>query len=331
MFAFCPNCETETDQKVISEVINIDVRGEMILTPITYYLCNECGEDFEIPNPEYDPLDQAYREYRKRKGMLQPEEIRDFRKSLGLTQQELSNLLGIGIATLNRYENGALQSDAFDRVIRLYENPKNILSTLEKSPDLFAESTKTQLIQRLTQFDSTGGNLLNDAIENYSNYLADILCGYIKFDCNKLFQAMKYFGSYGGVGKTKLMKLLFYADFKHFKEYSVSITGSRYAHAHFGPVLDNFETWLVAVTDWTGQMQRDQEQHYDYIIEKYISKGIDYSVFSPSELSILAFVQEKFKNFTAKQIEDFSHEESGYINTKNGELISYASALDLQV
>jgi hypothetical protein len=46
------------------------------------------------------------------------------------------------------------------------------------------------------------------------------------------------------------MKLLFYADFLHFKLNEVSITGARYAHAPHGPVPDQFETWLTALVDW---------------------------------------------------------------------------------
>lgn len=331
MFAFCPNCETETNQQLIEEVINVNVRGELIPTPTTYYRCNECGEDFEIPNPEFDPLDNVYREYRNRKGMMQPEEICQFRKSLGLTQQEFSDLLGIGIATLNRYENGALQSDGVDRMLRLFKKKENILSLLEDTPDLLSDSTRIPLIKRLKHQVNPSDDLMENAVENYGNYPLDIYCGYTKFNNFKLFQIMKYFGSFGGVGKTKLMKLLFYADFKHYKEYGASITGSRYAHAHYGPVLDNFETWLVAVTDWTNQMEREESQFYEYIIEKFVSEKVDLSVFAPSELAILGMVQERFKDFSAKQIEEFSHQESGYINTNSGEIISYESAMDLRI
>ena len=101
MNAFCPNCEKDTEQKFVDKVEEISIRGEMIPIHMEYYHCEECGEDFEIPRPDYDPLDAAYREYRNIKGMVQPEEIKKFRKELGLTQKELSEILGIGIATLN--------------------------------------------------------------------------------------------------------------------------------------------------------------------------------------------------------------------------------------
>ena len=66
MNAFCPNCEKDTEQKFVDKVEEISIRGEMIPIHMEYYHCEECGEDFEIPRPDYDPLDAAYREYRNR-------------------------------------------------------------------------------------------------------------------------------------------------------------------------------------------------------------------------------------------------------------------------
>ena len=65
--------------------------------------------------------------------MLNPEDIRSYRSRRGLTQKEFSDLLGIGIATLNRYENGALQSEAHDRIIKLAMEPQNFLNLFSKS------------------------------------------------------------------------------------------------------------------------------------------------------------------------------------------------------
>ena len=76
MNAFCPNCEKETEQKLIDRIEEINIRGEMIPIHMQFYQCMECGEDFEIPRPDYDPLAEAYHEYRRRKGLVQPEEIK---------------------------------------------------------------------------------------------------------------------------------------------------------------------------------------------------------------------------------------------------------------
>ncbi len=226
----------------------------MIPIHMEYYHCEECGEDFEFPRPEYDPLDAAYREYRNRKGMVQPEEIKKIRKELGLTQKELSEILGIGIATLNRYENGALQSEAHDQAIRLSMQPANLLQILENKPEVLSESTRNRIIQHLQDKEQDCGDLLVEAIEQFGSYSPDLLSGFIRFNANKLFQAIKFFCYQDRVTKTKLNKLLFYADFKHFKDKGVSISGARYAHAYYGPVLDKFNTWLTAISEWDKQI-----------------------------------------------------------------------------
>jgi len=331
MNAFCPNCEKDTEQKFVDKVEEISIRGEMIPIHMEYYHCEECGEDFEIPRPDYDPLDAAYREYRNRKGMVQPEEIKKFRKELGLTQKELSEILGIGIATLNRYENGALQSEAHDQVIRLCMQPENILKILESKPTLLPESTRNRIILHIQKSNQDCGDLLEEAIEQFGSYSPDLLSGYIKFDVNKLFQAIKFFCLKDRVVKTKLMKLLFYADFKHFKDNGISISGARYAHAFHGPVPDQFETWLVAVCEWEKQITSEEQTFGDYVGEVYTSGEPDWSVFSTSELAALAFVKDKFQKYSARQIRDFSHQEIGYQNTKDGEIISYQYAQELQI
>ena len=51
--------------------------------------------------------------------MLTPEEIREGREKLGLTQKQFANLLGVGEATVSRWETGAqIQQRAMDRFLR---------------------------------------------------------------------------------------------------------------------------------------------------------------------------------------------------------------------
>ena len=99
MKGICPNCEQETDLELIRTTGDIEVRGEQIRVNIEYYRCLSCGEKFEDPRSDDDPLDNAYREYRRRHGLMQPEAIRNLRKKYGLTQHEMAKILGWGLAT----------------------------------------------------------------------------------------------------------------------------------------------------------------------------------------------------------------------------------------
>lgn len=65
------------------------------------------------------------RAYRQRHGLLLPREIRQLRRRYHLSQRSLAELLGLGLATIPRYESGALQDDAHDSLLRCFADPKN--------------------------------------------------------------------------------------------------------------------------------------------------------------------------------------------------------------
>jgi len=54
-------------------------------------------------------------------------------------------------------------------------------------------------------------------------------------------------------------------------------------------------------------------------------------LFSDSELKIITFAKEHFKDFNAGQIMHFSHKEKGYEETSNGKPTSYQCANELQI
>ena len=330
MNGFCPNCEKESPLEVIRKTAEFNIRGDTILVEVELYRCQECEEEFENPKSDFDPYDLAYREYRKRKGMVQPEEIREFRIRNGLTQKEFSGLLGMGIATLNRYENGALQSEAQDRIIKLAMEPRNFANLVLDSRGVLSESMKQEIIHRVR--GETEISWLETTKEIYGSYSADLFSGYKKFELEKFFQAIKFFCFQEGVFKTKLMKLLFYADFGHFKKYTVSITGARYARLPYGPVPDQFEKWLDALTRDEEGFRKEEIWYGENPGELFICDNRpDLAIFSPSELRVLAAVKEGFQDFSAKQISELSHGETGYQETENAQLIPYSYAEQLKM
>jgi putative zinc finger/helix-turn-helix YgiT family protein len=58
--------------------------------------------------------------FRREARLMAPEEIRQGREQLGLTQKQFANLLGVGEATVSRWETGAqIQQRAMDRFLRV--------------------------------------------------------------------------------------------------------------------------------------------------------------------------------------------------------------------
>lgn len=333
MIGFCPHCELDRELRIVHKSIEYTIKGEKIPIETTLNQCTSCNNEFLSPDEDNDPLELAYREYRQRHGMLQPEEIRSFRTSLGLNQRELSGLLSWGGATLSRYETGGLQDDAHDTALRMAMNPRNMLTLIEKKPSILSPEKTRAVKEALGKYSEEQVLPYRSLCESRLGLPEpDEYNGYRIFDINKLFNTVLFFCMNAEVVKTKLNKLLFYADFKHFKEYTVSITGARYAHLPYGPAPDRYPFILAALEEEEKSIVIEERSFGSYLGEVLIArKSPDVSLFLTSEMKILAMVKEMFGEVSAKQLSDRSHKEKAFIETKNGELIAYTFAEKLSI
>jgi putative zinc finger/helix-turn-helix YgiT family protein len=331
MNGFCPHCRRETQQTYRQRSDEILIRGVAMPLMREYFYCKSCGEEFENPTPEMDPVERAYQAYREQRGMLQPDNLIRYRKSIGLTQKEFSTLLGIGNATLIRYENGALQSDAHDRMIRLCMLPRNLLICLQENQQAFSEEHFDRLNEKLALMDQAGLDLLTAVQKSFAAYPADLLSGQKPFDAEKLFQAIQYFCFKDRLSSAKLARMLFYADFSHYKDHGVSITGLRYQRAAHGPLPEKFATWLTVLSEWRKDLQAEEEIHGDLVDVVYFTLAYDWTGFKPAELAALATVKDKFQAMSAKQVREAGLKEAAVQLTPMGEWISYTHARDVRV
>lgn len=330
MNSFCPNCEGEQPVRVIRKREVHRVRDLDIELDVEFYECLKCGEEFDDPLSD-DTVERAFREYRRLKGMVQPEDVREFRKRYGLTQHELARLLGWGAATLSRYENGALQDDAHDRALQMVLEPKNLGRLLEKHPDALNEEKRRQILEEIRSETTEATELLEVIESRLGSHEPSDLNGYRRFSIDKFISAVLYFCfAEEGASKTKLNKLLWYADGKHFKDEGVSITGTRYAHCTHGPAPDKFELLFAYLIEGTGDLKREDRSD-GFWAALVPTRAPDMNVFDPSELSALVHVQGHFKGFAANKISDCSHDEDAYRSTVDGEIMSYEMAKTLRM
>ena len=332
MKVICPHCEAMRDVETVEARETVEIRGERVEIPAKYYRCRVCGEDFDDPKAVSDPLEKAYAEYRARHGMVQPSELKAFRKRYGLTQNELGKLLGWGSVTLSRYENGALQDEAHDKEIRLAMEPRNLASLVEQTPDAIVGEKRLRLLGDLEMEEAEAFSFERIFEERFGRYRADELSGYRPLNVSKVFNAILFFCREGDF-KTKVNKLLFYADFKHFKEFTTSITGAQYVHLPLGPVPNNYDHYFAELIANGSLTVEEEPCTPDFIMEKLVTVRTPdlLAWFSDSEIKTLVEIKEHFKNYTATAIKDFSHNEKAYKETSERQRISYEYADDLQI
>ena len=127
--------------------------------------CAACGESYQT-GLQAKTLDAAVIEARRlHEGLLAAADIRRIRLSVGLSQAECEDALGIGPKTMVRWENSTgLQSKAIDDVLRLIELDSDNLRLLVR----IRSAARTEMFERklaAAQYSSMAGELETAIIE----------------------------------------------------------------------------------------------------------------------------------------------------------------------
>src|SRR5260370_11058903 len=115
----CGKCgHTEMLLATVPYATTIEHDGRAYRVEIPALTVPQCGNCQAISiDDEADQ--QISAAFRREARLLTPEEIREGREKLGLTQKPFANLLGVGEATGSRWQTGAqIQQRAMDRVLR---------------------------------------------------------------------------------------------------------------------------------------------------------------------------------------------------------------------
>lgn len=147
---------------------------------------------------------------------------------------------------------------------------------------------------------------------------------------NKLKHLILYFikqhAGEPNFGKVRLAKLLFEADFEHFRRTGEAITGRSYVGMQQGPVPEDFDDFLE-------RMQARQELSFasepmgPYTQQRPVARAEpDLSLFSPGEMEVIDAVVREQHGMTAGEVSKRSHEHVGWQAARPGERIPYGTA-----
>ena len=119
MLTICPDCGGAVSRGY--DTFEARIGRRTVSVPGEYERCrSECGEFYFAPGEMDAVMKRASAMIRAEEGLLTPNEIKAFRKRIGLTQPQLEDLLGAGPKTVGRWEKGTvIQNGATDTLLRL--------------------------------------------------------------------------------------------------------------------------------------------------------------------------------------------------------------------
>jgi putative zinc finger/helix-turn-helix YgiT family protein len=120
------------------------IKGQEYSVETPALVCDKCGylamEGEDVP----EHLRRLADAYRSAHGLLTSDQIRSCRKMLKMSQRDFARYLGVGEASIKRWELGAIQDEVFDHYLRLKTDPVEA-------------SRNAKAVARLTQQASTAG------------------------------------------------------------------------------------------------------------------------------------------------------------------------------
>jgi len=196
----CPKGHGTMDQKEITKETTF--RGVDIHYKANVFVCPECGLEAGTIKTAGAVQKEIADAYRIKAGLLTGKKIKSLRTSRGLTQQQLAELMNVGVASIKRWETGLIQSKAMDLALRVHLQGYNATNAYTGNREFSIPRIK--LVIRTFE-EKLHKKLLKKT--------------------DKLLFAAKY---------------LWYADMLAFRFSGKGMTGAAYAALPYGPQLNNY-------------------------------------------------------------------------------------------
>ena len=281
-------------------------------------IIDEDGEMWTTTEMDEANIFQVYNQYRAKHGIPFPDEISGLREHYGLSAAKMAQILGFGINQYRMYEDGEVPS---------VSNARTIIAAREKDVFMsFVEASKSEMneqeYQRIRKkVEAAKGDY--KPIVPPSEYT-----GFRSLSTDKVANVVRLIiTTIGSTFVTKMNKLLFYADFIHYKKHGYGITGITYKALPFGPVPEH---WAMLYSSLPGiDMEEFVYPSGHSGIKLEATKNTD-NILNESELSTIENVCALFSNMSAGEISQTSHLEKGWIENKDTRsAISYQEAFAL--
>ncbi len=328
---------TGKEMKIIKEWRIMNFRKEGFRVLFHVYRCEDTGTQFEDEEFAQLNYNQLVNQYREKYNIPFPEQIISIREKYKLSAVKMSEILGFGANVYRQYEGGEVPNQSNAKLIQLANNPyefkrlvdycttldQKFVEKIHKTIDNLIEGQKKQLFEK------------NIEAYFFGTSLPQRLTGYKVPDIKKFTEMVVFFTKRLQPWKTKLNKLMFYADFLMYKHTCFSMSGMQYRAIPMGPVPNNFNSIYEYLA------QKEEFDIYEINFTDSITgeqfkpnpnKAFNIELFNETELKILEFVAESFKDTSTKDIIEISHNEQAWIENKSEKkMIDYNYGFDLNL
>ncbi|MBK7292115.1 MAG: hypothetical protein IPI78_18880 [Chitinophagaceae bacterium] len=207
----------------------LEYRKEMFDLVYHCYVCADTEEQFTDDALDMLNLTQVHNQYRVKYGIPFVEEIKEMRERYGLSAAKMSEVFGFGTNVYRLYEGGEMPTVANGRLIKLAEQPDEFKRLVYLNKHALEEHEYSKVQKKLHQFfDHWNRGMAYYERKLMGCEVPNIYNGFRTPRLKKVAAMVNFFAHYNKPFLTAMNKLMFYADFGHYKEHGFGISGACY-------------------------------------------------------------------------------------------------------
>lgn len=241
----------DSRENIKTRKIEANVKGKIIEFDEYYMIDPVTGEEVFNRNIEIENDARLYDIYKKQMNLLTSSEIKNIRKKYDMNQKEFALSIGVGEITIHRFENGSIQTESVDSIIRLSEDPDIMYNLLIKNQanlsasDFSSFLKKVSALKKLKHHKIAHFNI-NDYINlNFKTESIDNVTDQLIIEYNtQIDNVSKKYGIEDNCGAAeyitplKLQKLLYYIQGMALRIYGKPAFSNIISAWQYGPVVE---------------------------------------------------------------------------------------------
>ena len=138
-----------------------------------------------------------------------------------------------------------------------------------------------------------------------------------------LLYILERIGARPNIGEAVVCKLMYFIDFDYYEKFEEQLIGAKYIKNHFGPTPVAFPE-IIAQMEKDGDLTRVTKKYFQHDQKKYLPRrSADLSNFSAQEKELIDWEIERFKDFNATKMRDYSHKDVPWIGANDLQTINY--------
>ena len=138
-----------------------------------------------------------------------------------------------------------------------------------------------------------------------------------------LLYVLESIGARPNIGEAVICKLLYFIDFDYYEKYEEQLIGAKYIKNYHGPTPVAFPE-IVKKMEQAGDLVQVIKKYFQYDQKKYLPlRKANLSNFSVREKDLIDEEIERFKDYNAAKMKEYSHQDVPWIGAEDAKIIDY--------